>query len=86
MNFLRSWESVTWKTENPITGYGGEKAMSVTDQQEIKMGDKAMYGQVFVADIDYITQNTGVAGILGIEHLSSGQAQIDLVNNTITLK
>jgi hypothetical protein len=73
-------------SDNPITGYGGEKNVSVTDQGEIKMGDVTMFGQIFTTDISYITKGTGVSGILGVEHLTSGNAQINLTNNTITLR
>jgi len=85
-DYLKKLGITEYEEGKEITGYGGIKNVNITSQTEIKMGNKAMYGDVFVTDLDYITKGIDIGGILGIEHLASGNANIDLMTNTISLK
>lgn len=85
-DYLKRLRINKFNADKEIVGYGGSKTVDMTGQREINMGDKVMYGDIFVTDLDYLVKGSGIVGILGIEHLSSAQANINLETNTITLK
>lgn len=74
------------KSSTEIVGYGGTKNMSLTNENEIVIGDIPTFSDIFVTDLDYILNGTNIVGILGIGHLKSGSAKIDFETNTISVQ
>lgn len=72
--------------EKNITGYGGTKKLSLTNQREITLGKTELYGDIYVTDLQYLTKETPIGGIIGIDHISSGHMVIDLSKNIIEVK
>lgn len=66
-----------------IVGYGGTKALMLSDNTDIYVGKNKMSASTYITDLEYITRDSNVDGILGVAHMSSAGAIIDLKTNTI---
>ena len=69
-----------------IAGYGGNKNVRMTDQKYIHIANSKMYADVYTGDLSNIVSESTVVGILGIGHLTSVDAIIDLQTNQITVR
>lgn len=72
--------------QKEISGYGGRKSLNFSSETIISVDSVIMIAPIYVSDIDYITQGSDVQGIIGIEHLSSAGAIINLETNKVTVK
>ena len=85
-NYLNVLNIKELRSSKTIVGYGGHKSMTLTNENEIIIGEVSTFSDIFVTDLDYILEGTDMVGILGVGHLKSGNAKIDFENNIVLLK
>lgn len=69
-----------------IIGYGGSKEIYISDYRDIILGKSKMTADIYIMDMQYITNGEPIQGILGIDHLTSSNVTINLITNTISIE